>query len=137
MIKTSTKFVRKWCQLPICANVKHLSFPLSELGINFKLAKMFYNQCKLWTCRILRQSKNPEIQKLYTLTSSRHINHDYLINSVSSENQNQVLSNKQFNSRVNRKLNKMYLIIPGTNLWTWTNCIYCFVIYWKLSSKSD
>ena len=54
----------------------------------------------------LRQSKNPDIQTLYTLTSSRHINHDCLINFVSTENQNQVLSNKQFNSRVDRKFNK-------------------------------
>ena len=63
---------------------------------------MLYNQCKLSTRWILRQSKNPSIQKLYTLTISRHINHDCLINSVSSENQNQVLSNKQFNSRVDQ-----------------------------------
>ena len=56
--------------------------------------------------QILWQSKNPEIQKLYTLTSSRHINQDCLINSVSSENQNQVLTNKQFNSGIDHKFNK-------------------------------
>ena len=38
--------------------------------------------------------------------SSRYINHDCLINSVSSENKNQVLSNNQFNSRVDGKFNK-------------------------------
>ena len=63
---------------------------------------MLYNQCKLSTRWILRQSKNPSIQKLYTLTISRHINHDSLINSVSTENQKKVLSNKQFNSRVDQ-----------------------------------
>ena len=102
------KFVRKWCQLPVCANVEHLSFQLSKLAVNFKSGKMLYNQCKLSLSRILRQSKNPEIQKLDTLTSFRHINHDCLINSVSSEKQNQVLST------VN--LTKVYLIIPGTDL---------------------
>ena len=66
--KIILKFVRKWCQLPVCANVQHLSFPLSKLDANFKSAKTLYNQCKLLTSRILRQSKNPEI-KLYTLTS--------------------------------------------------------------------
>ena len=38
--------------------------------------------------------------------SSRHINHDCLINSLSSENHNQVSSNKQFNARVDCKFNK-------------------------------
>ena len=46
------------------------------------------------------------MQKLYTLTSSKHIDHDCLINSVSAENKNQVLSYKQFNSRVDHKFNK-------------------------------
>ena len=104
--KIISKFVRKWCQLPVCANVKHLSFPLSKLGMNFKSAKILQCQCKLSTLRILTQSKIPEKQKLYTLTSPRHINHDYLINSVSLENQNQILSNKQLDSRVDRKFNK-------------------------------
>ena len=67
------KFVRKWCQLPVCAKVELLSFLLPKLDINFKSVKMLYNQCKLSTRRILRQSKNSEIQKLYTLTSSKHI----------------------------------------------------------------
>ena len=106
MDKIILKLVRKWCQLPVCANIKHLSIPLSKLDINFKSAKMLYNQCKLSTRRILRQSKNPETQKLYTFRSFRHINHDCLIHSVSTESQNQVLSNKQFNSRVDRKFNR-------------------------------
>ena len=77
--KIILKFLRKWCQLPVCANVEHLSFPLLKLGVNFKSAKMLYNPCKLSTRRILRLSKNPEIQNLYTFTSSKHINHVCLI----------------------------------------------------------
>ena len=89
-IKTSIKlFWRNWCQLPVCPNVKHLSFPLSKLVINFKSANMLYNQCKLSTRRI-RQSKNPEIQKLKILRSSRLINQDCSIKSVFSENESQV-----------------------------------------------
>ena len=80
-----------------------LSFPLSKLIIIFRSAKMLCNQCKLSTCRILRQSKNPEIKKLYTITSSRHINHDCLINSVSLKNRSQVLSYKH---RVDRRFNE-------------------------------
>ena len=89
-IKTSIKlFWRNWCQLPVCPNVKHLSFPLSKLVINFKSANMLYNQCKLST-RQIRQSKNPEIQKLKILRSSRLINQDCSIKSVFSENESQV-----------------------------------------------
>ena len=45
--KIILKFVRKWCQLPVWANVEHLSFALSKLGLHVKPAKMLYNQCKL------------------------------------------------------------------------------------------
>ena len=70
-----------------------------------KAAKMLYNQFKLSTRRTSGQFKNPELQKLYTLTSSRHIN-DCLINSVSLKNPHQILTNNQFNSTVDRKFNK-------------------------------
>ena len=53
--KITSKFVTKWYQLSVCANVEHLSFPLSQLIINVKSAKMLYSQCKLSTCWILRQ----------------------------------------------------------------------------------
>ena len=49
--KIILKFVSKWCQLPVCANIEHLPFLLSKLGVNFKSAKMLYNQCKLSTRR--------------------------------------------------------------------------------------
>ena len=38
--KIILKFLRKWCQLPVCANVEHLSIPLLKLGVNFKSAKV-------------------------------------------------------------------------------------------------
>ena len=63
------KFVRKWCQLPVCANVDLLSFLLPKLDINFRSVKMLYNQCKLSTRRILRQSK-----KSKSYTPLRHPN---------------------------------------------------------------
>ena len=111
--KIILKFVRKWRQLPVCANVQHLSFPLSKLDVDFKSVKMLYNQCKLLTSRILRQSKNQEI-KLYILTSLIIIawltlflqkikTKLYLISSLILE------------STVN--LTKVYLIIPWTDLW--------------------
>ena len=80
-----------------------LSFPLSKLLVIFGSAKMLCNQCKLSTYRILRQSKNLKIKRLYTITTSKHINHDCLIKSVSLENRNQVLSYKH---RVDRRFNK-------------------------------
>ena len=60
--KIILKFVRKWFQLPVCANAEHLSFPLSKLGVNFKSAKMLYNKCKLSTHR---QSKNHYVIHAY------------------------------------------------------------------------
>ena len=48
------------------------------------------------------------IQSLQIVNTSnmRHIDHDCLINSLSSENQNQFLSKTQFSSRVDCKFNK-------------------------------
>ena len=51
---------------------------------------------------------------------------------ISSKNQNQVLSNKQFNSRVDRKFNvSVFNITAGTNSLTGMHNNYCFVIHWK------
>ena len=98
------KYMRKWLQFPVCANITHLTFPNKKLGMNIKSAKTLFNQCQLSTRRILKQSKNPEIQSIYAATSSKHINHDSIINSVASESRNlAVTTNKQFNSRVDRE----------------------------------
>ena len=110
--KIISKFVRKWCQLPVCANFEHLSFPLSRLGVDFKSAKMLYNQWKLSTRRILRQSKNPEIQKLYSLMSSSHINHDCFLQKIKTKFY--LINRLILESTV--ILTKVYLIVPGTNL---------------------
>ena len=58
-----SKFVTKWCQLPVCANVEHLSFPLWKLGINFNSAKMIYNQSKI--VKFLQKTKT----KFYLISS--------------------------------------------------------------------
>ena len=58
------KYVRKWFQLPVSANIQHLTFPTRRLGINFQFAKTIYQKCKLSLRRILKQSKNLEIRKL-------------------------------------------------------------------------
>ena len=80
-----SKYVQKWLQLPVSANAKHLSFSVQNLGINFKFAKFVYKKCKLSVRRILSQSNNSEIQRLYKITEHDNIPHDSLINSTYTE----------------------------------------------------
>ena len=79
------KYVQKWLQLPVSANAKHLSFSVQNLGINFKFAKFVYKKCKLSVRRIISQSNNSEIQRLYIITEHDNIPHDSLINSTYTE----------------------------------------------------
>ena len=53
-----------------------------------------------------RKLQVSESLQIVNTSNMRHIDHDCMINSVSSENQNQFLSNTQFSSRVDRKFNK-------------------------------
>ena len=41
------KYLRKWLQLPVSANISHLSLTTRELEINFTFAKEVYQKCKL------------------------------------------------------------------------------------------
>ena len=76
------KYVRKWFQLPVSANIQHLSFPTCRLCMNFQFAKTIYQKYKLSLRRILKQSKNVEIRKLYSITSPQHVRSDSIVNSV-------------------------------------------------------
>ena len=98
------KYVRKWLQLPVSANVEHLSFSLQRLGINFKFAKFVYNKCKLPVRRILSQSNNSEIQRLYKITENDNIPHDSLINSILRVCPE--LEKKELASRIDKNLSK-------------------------------
>ena len=98
------KYVRKWFQLPIAANIDHLSFPTRRLGVNFLFAKSVYTKCKLSVRKILKFSTNVEIRKFYTETSENNVNSDSLLNSVARSNPE--LSSKQLQSKVDRTHNK-------------------------------
>ena len=74
-----SKCVRKWLQIPISGNISHLKFPKSQLGIDFCSISDIYNQCRVTVRRILKTSVNPEIQQLYTKTSSQNIVTDNII----------------------------------------------------------
>ena len=100
-----SKYVRKWCQLPACANVEHLSLTLQKLGLDFKFAASLYQQCKLTIRRILSQSQNNEIRRLYSLTSPQNIRTDSLINQVSRCHPD--LEKKQLSARIVRDSNKI------------------------------
>ena len=98
------KYVRKWFQLPISANIANLTFPTRKLGINFKFAKTIYQKSKLSVRRILKQSKNSEIRNLYQITSIKNIRSDEIINSVTNNNQD--LSPKQVSSKTDQIFEK-------------------------------
>ena len=98
------KFVRKWFQLPVCANIEHLSFPTNKLGVNFTFAKCVYIKCKLSVRRILKMSKNEEIRKLYELSSPKNVRSDSVINAVVESFPE--INNKQIHSKVDKNFNK-------------------------------
>ena len=71
--KIISKFVRKWCQLPVCANVEHLSFPLSKLGVNFKSAKMCIQSVQIVNAsnmKTVKESRNPKALHSYVIQAS-------------------------------------------------------------------
>ena len=99
-----SKYVRKWLQLPVSANVEHLSFAIQKLGINFKSAKFVYNKSKLSVRRILNQSNNSDIRKLYQITQNDNVRHDSLIDSISTSHQD--FEKKQISSKIDKQFTK-------------------------------
>lgn len=84
-----SRFIRKWLQLPISANISHLKFRRSRLGINYNTAKDIYQQCKLSVRRILFSSKNEEIKKFHNVTTKDNVCSDEII----------ALNQESYNSR--------------------------------------
>ena len=80
-----SKFYRKWLQLPVSANITHLSLPNKKLGLNIRTAKQIYNECKITVRRILRCSVNEEARKLYELTTIKNVNSDSVVNKAVSK----------------------------------------------------
>ena len=108
------KYLRKWLQLPVSANISHLSFTTRKLGINITFAKEVYQKCKLSLRRILRLSKNREIRRLYSVTSANHIRSDSIINNVVSKNGE--LNLKQVASKSDQLYNKREIDEKWNNL---------------------
>ena len=107
------KYIRKWFQLSIAANVTHLSLPSNRLGISFKSSKELYKQCKLTVRKFLKLSANEEIRRLYDITSVRNIPSDSIINKIITINSEE--SQKQLTSKVNRTFEK------ENNVGVWEN----------------
>ena len=84
-----SKYIRKWLQIPVSGNITHLKLPKSYLGIDFCSASDIYLQCQLSVRRILKSSKNSDIQHLYAVTSCKNIKSDEIIEQVSSNVTNQ------------------------------------------------
>jgi hypothetical protein len=80
------RYYRKWLQIPISGNITHLSMPKGKLGLNIKLAKYTYQQCKLTVRRILKCSMNDEAKKLCELTSTMNVRSDSIVNKAITDN---------------------------------------------------
>ena len=80
-----SKFYRKWLQLPVSANITHLSLPNKKLGRNIRTAKQTYNECKVTVRRIRICSVNEEVRKLYEITTIKNVNSDSVVNKAVSE----------------------------------------------------
>ena len=80
-----SKFYRKWIQLPVSANITHLSLTNNKLGLNIRTAKQIYNECMITVRRILRCSVNEEARKLYEITTVNNVNSDSVVNKAESE----------------------------------------------------
>ena len=98
------KYVRKWFQLPISANIENLTFPTRKLGLNFMFAKTLYQKCKLSVRRILSQSKNEDIRCFYKITTAKSIRSDEIVNAV--VNSNPDLNPKQVSAKTDQLFNK-------------------------------
>ena len=83
--KHFSKLYRKWLQLPVSANITHLSLPNNKLGLNIRTAKQIYNECKITVRRILRCSVNEEARKLDEVTTIKNVDSDSVVNKAVSE----------------------------------------------------
>ena len=89
------QYVRKWLQFHPGANTNHLRMRSRILGIGLSLPSDILRSCKVTLRRILRSSKNPEMNKLYNIASSKHVREDEIVESS-------LIEQKQ-NARVNLK----------------------------------
>ena len=108
-----SRFTRKWLQLPVSSNFTHLSLPYRKLGLNILTAKHVYIKSQFSVRRILKQSKNVEIQSLYKITSQNNIPSDALLNAAANNNSNPPSTNKQFISKTNKKFSS----VTQTSIW--------------------
>ena len=75
------QYVRKRLQFHPGANTNHMRMRSRILGIGLSLPSDILQSCKVTLRRILRSSKNPEINKLYNITSSKHVREDEIVES--------------------------------------------------------
>jgi uncharacterized Zn-finger protein len=78
--------VRKWLEIPISGNISHLSFPIKDLGLNFKGATDIYEECQLSVRRLLRTSSSEEVRQIANLTTNKHFEHDKIVSLATSRN---------------------------------------------------
>ena len=91
---------RKWLQVPISANITHLSLPKKMLSFNIKTAQQIQAQCKLSVRRILKTSRNEEIRTSYNLTSSKNVKSDCIFETT------RVPENRQMKQYFTKALSK-------------------------------
>ena len=73
------RFVRKWLQLHPGANTDHLRLPPKKFGLSLLLPSDIATSCRLTVRRILKSSRNNDINRLYSITSGKNVQIDEIV----------------------------------------------------------
>ena len=65
----TTRFVRKWLDLPISATLRGIILPRNEFGLNFQLPSTKFLQCQNVLRSVLKSSSSETIKSLWKSTS--------------------------------------------------------------------
>ena len=85
--------IRHWLNLHPGANISHLKQSTSKLGINLSFPSDIFLSCQTTTRRILSQSKDPDVLKIYNDTKKVNIGIDTIIeraNGSTNKNKKQI-----------------------------------------------
>ena len=77
----TTKYIRKWLELPISATLSNVFFPKNKFGLNVILLSTKFTQCQTVSRSALKPSNNESIRELWSIKSTnRNIQYDIFTN---------------------------------------------------------
>ena len=66
----ASKYIRKWLELPVCANLSNVLLPQNKFGLNIILPSTKFVQCQTVCRTALKYSPNQDIKNLWAITSN-------------------------------------------------------------------